>query len=133
MKARGAIPAHRREKGQPYAKLIELGAPGIRQLGLGGSELGPRDHRNLPGVTDSMITRGGSGSRDSSLLAEIQGVAPGSYGTHGLAAVLYHVAVQLHAIPVGVEKIHTPRHVVLDRSEERRVGKECRSRWSPYH
>ena len=23
--------------------------------------------------------------------------------------------------------------VVLIRSEERRVGKECRSRWSPYH
>ena len=23
--------------------------------------------------------------------------------------------------------------VVCDRSEERRVGKECRSRWSPYH
>ena len=23
--------------------------------------------------------------------------------------------------------------VVLTRSEERRVGKECRSRWSPYH
>ena len=22
---------------------------------------------------------------------------------------------------------------ILDRSEERRVGKECRSRWSPYH
>ena len=22
---------------------------------------------------------------------------------------------------------------VHDRSEERRVGKECRSRWSPYH
>src|ERR1041385_4734839 len=31
-----------------------------------------------------------------------------------------------------------PRYVVLSftfsgRSEERRVGKECRSRWSPYH
>src|SRR5256886_16006068 len=28
-----------------------------------------------------------------------------------------------------------PRHAVvrLARSEERRVGKECRSRWSPYH
>src|SRR2546427_12944796 len=24
-------------------------------------------------------------------------------------------------------------NAVLDRSEERRVGKECRSRWSPYH
>ena len=23
--------------------------------------------------------------------------------------------------------------IVVDRSEERRVGKECRSRWSPYH
>ena len=22
---------------------------------------------------------------------------------------------------------------IVDRSEERRVGKECRSRWSPYH
>ena len=23
--------------------------------------------------------------------------------------------------------------IITDRSEERRVGKECRSRWSPYH
>ena len=23
--------------------------------------------------------------------------------------------------------------IILERSEERRVGKECRSRWSPYH
>ena len=29
---------------------------------------------------------------------------------------------------------HGPgRHQVAERSEERRVGKECRSRWSPYH
>ena len=25
------------------------------------------------------------------------------------------------------------RPVAAERSEERRVGKECRSRWSPYH
>ena len=25
------------------------------------------------------------------------------------------------------------RKIVAERSEERRVGKECRSRWSPYH
>ena len=24
-------------------------------------------------------------------------------------------------------------HMLTVRSEERRVGKECRSRWSPYH
>ena len=31
----------------------------------------------------------------------------------------------------GGERIYAPFH--LSRSEERRVGKECRSRWSPYH
>ena len=25
------------------------------------------------------------------------------------------------------------KSIALERSEERRVGKECRSRWSPYH
>ena len=25
------------------------------------------------------------------------------------------------------------KEMIQDRSEERRVGKECRSRWSPYH
>jgi len=35
---------------------------------------------------------------------------------------------QMEAIlKAGAEK------VVINRSEERRVGKECRSRWSPYH
>ena len=28
---------------------------------------------------------------------------------------------------------HDGRAIVKSRSEERRVGKECRSRWSPYH
>ena len=31
------------------------------------------------------------------------------------------------------EKEFDAREVGLLRSEERRVGKECRSRWSPYH
>ena len=45
--------------------------------------------------------------------------------------------------PVGRKQILTPSEVkvyaqqylpaVAERSEERRVGKECRSRWSPYH
>ena len=35
-------------------------------------------------------------------------------------------------ILLSEKKIYTRINVVL-RSEERRVGKECRSRWSPYH
>ena len=30
-------------------------------------------------------------------------------------------------------EIKTPMTSYHERSEERRVGKECRSRWSPYH
>ena len=34
----------------------------------------------------------------------------------------------------GVDNIYgLPGDSVDTRSEERRVGKECRSRWSPYH
>src|SRR2546430_13459678 len=34
------------------------------------------------------------------------------------------------AVVVGSEKLSAVHQI---RSEERRVGKECRSRWSPYH
>ena len=53
---------------------------------------------------------------------------------------------QFSRLRIGVEifgSTHSPRYiksanilsqfVIDDRSEERRVGKECRSRWSPYH
>src|SRR3712207_7943656 len=36
------------------------------------------------------------------------------------------------AADLGSERDPEPSHV-HPRSEERRVGKECRSRWSPYH
>src|SRR5690242_21860401 len=37
-------------------------------------------------------------------------------------------------IPLNVDPPdHSKYRKILDRSEERRVGKECRSRWSPYH
>src|SRR2546428_9812910 len=39
-------------------------------------------------------------------------------------------------LPPQPPRDHEVQHdevVVVERSEERRVGKECRSRWSPYH
>jgi len=36
-------------------------------------------------------------------------------------------------IDAGDVIVHLFRPEVRERSEERRVGKECRSRWSPYH
>ena len=46
-----------------------------------------------------------------------------------------NVAPQIEVRPrrVGGATYQVPVEVPLTRSEERRVGKECRSRWSPYH
>ena len=41
-------------------------------------------------------------------------------------------ALDLGELRAGVSILHQDA-VLLTRSEERRVGKECRSRWSPYH
>src|SRR3712207_7629758 len=40
-------------------------------------------------------------------------------------------AVAGHPLPQRRERL--VRRLRVERSEERRVGKECRSRWSPYH
>ena len=45
-------------------------------------------------------------------------------GTHVLAEGYHHRYGDLHAERDALKH---------RRSEERRVGKECRSRWSPYH
>ena len=41
------------------------------------------------------------------------------------------ITIKSHAIQMDYEQDN--KKYVLNRSEERRVGKECRSRWSPYH
>src|SRR2546430_16898684 len=50
----------------------------------------------------------------------------GEVVAHGLGQILAD-DLRILPSPLGVEM------GVGDRSEERRVGKECRSRWSPYH
>ena len=49
---------------------------------------------------------------------------------------------QLKPLPDSIDEVWTSQMILMndrtstmfaDRSEERRVGKECRSRWSPYH
>ena len=40
--------------------------------------------------------------------------------------------LQADIVHIGFGAFHRG-HQAVYRSEERRVGKECRSRWSPYH
>ena len=57
-------------------------------------------------------------------LEQAAGVIFGSLQQEGVL----HVFGSGHSIAVAQEAFHR-----AGRSEERRVGKECRSRWSPYH
>ena len=51
----------------------------------------------------------------------------GLEGFTGNESILYHLQSPCRVMKLdGFESIER-------RSEERRVGKECRSRWSPYH
>src|SRR2546427_9624254 len=52
----------------------------------------------------------------------------------GLALGLARLRVLPHPLQlVGEGLAQRLALTLLERSEERRVGKECRSRWSPYH
>src|SRR5256885_16763716 len=52
-------------------------------------------------------------------------------GGEGLLAKLEEERPQLLLLDIMMPKVDGLQ--LLERSEERRVGKECRSRWSPYH
>ena len=47
--------------------------------------------------------------------------------------LLDYVDVVVHVFSDEAREYYDLERLWQDRSEERRVGKECRSRWSPYH
>src|SRR5256885_9623133 len=51
----------------------------------------------------------------------------------GAADELVELAIFHHRARIEVGDFRGHSHRPTSRSEERRVGKECRSRWSPYH
>src|SRR5574343_918774 len=57
------------------------------------------------------------------------------FGTKGFhTATVREICVAAHLTErYFYESFKTLSQLFLARSEERRVGKECRSRWSPYH
>ena len=78
-------------------------------------------------LRQSWLTRSAPSPRLRSKLEKSPKVAVVSCSECCLEALLF-IVVPLSAIllPVGLA-------LAYHRSEERRVGKECRSRWSPYH
>src|ERR1017187_6122047 len=83
-----------------------------------------------------------SGSGDGAFGRTARVLKPGSFGGRKRCRAALATAVQdahgmaLRLPPPGVPMLIGSARVSRQqeiRSEERRVGKECRSRWSPYH
>src|SRR2546427_13094890 len=80
-------------------------------------------------------TRGGGRPLHRRLLPPLRHAGPGPpplrlQGPPEPLAVAGHAQERLSHLP---EPDRARHHRAGIRSEERRVGKECRSRWSPYH
>src|SRR5262249_62414575 len=65
------------------------------------------------------------------------GVTSGTYPAHTFDLTMassYNPAfIAAHGMSVAQAEADLIAGILEERSEERRVGKECRSRWSPYH
>src|SRR5438874_11790932 len=62
----------------------------------------------------------------------VRSVARGTFPPINVGATPDHLEIYLFAAGLDPKKIELSMQQNL-RSEERRVGKECRSRWAPYH
>src|SRR5687768_5009420 len=82
--------------------------------------------RSVIGIGASIAEGCGRGSRkDTSRFFQI------AFGSS--TELLHHLITALDLGFLTQEQFDSLDGKLLERSEERRVGKECRSRWSPYH
>ena len=67
------------------------------------------------------------------LLSDVLTEIEREYGKGSVMKLGDRAAVDIEPIPSGSLLLDDALGIGGYRSEERRVGKECRSRWSPYH
>src|SRR5256885_14067735 len=71
---------------------------------------------------------------DATPVVDIFGAVEGADLGFVAAQIQRVLAESKSSLPRGSQvAVHGQVKTMTDRSEERRVGKECRSRWSPYH
>src|SRR5205807_8457293 len=97
----------------------------------------PREKTFIAGTgTNSTLHTIRQTRRAAELGADAAIVITPHYFTKGFsqpAAQIRHYLAVADASPVPILIYNFPLNTGINRSEERRVGKECRSRWSPYH
>src|SRR2546426_7810826 len=102
----------------------------LRALGL----LARARRRMLPEGTPVVAITGSSGKTSTKEM--IRAALSARYRVHATSANLNNligVPLTILSAPEDTEALVVEAGASVRRSEERRVGKECRSRWSPYH
>src|SRR5439155_8299593 len=99
--------------------------------------------RLLLGCSYFFFFQAEDGIRDGHVTGVQTCALPISRGRRFDPAWLHHLEAGRLPAPSSAERSTLPAHstrpttsrlsTIYNRSEERRVGKECRSRWSPYH
>ena len=115
-----------------FQYLVFTFLPGILGIGLAGTEfMWPKVSMNLFGVKFTWSLLGYNVLRDATGNILIGG----GLGYFDLVAgvVVHRHAQDRAGVVVEDEPRDLLQTLLAARSEERRVGKECRSRWSPYH
>src|SRR2546430_12200442 len=113
-----------KDKLEPIGKLDALDGVGSRVLAY-------YSHQDASELTDAALSQR---SKALSLMAQVADAT----GDGQTAQKLYRQAMAgtaeaMRRDPTNAQAIFDHAQNVFYRSEERRVGKECRSRWSPYH
>ncbi len=115
---------------------------GIRSIGGSARDLDPthrRDGIGLGLIGLAAVLAASVWTSGNAIVTEVLGLLIS--GASGRLAWLVPIAVAAAAMPAAVVVVtligrrgdEAEQAVLAFRSEERRVGKECRSRWSPYH
>src|SRR2546429_7429164 len=89
-----------------------------------------RGRPDLAGFDASVVWRG---VLDKMRLAAIPEIELQGFQKTGLISFHRKIVVSLALLDQVSSKFALRQQGIPTRSEERRVGKECRSRWSPYH
>src|SRR3712207_3637757 len=113
----------------PLPYLDEI-APGLRE------QFGYANVMQIPGVVKVVVNMGvGEAARDAKLMDGAVRDLTAITGQKPLVQRARKSIAQFklrEGMPIGA-KVMLRGDRMWERSEERRVGKECRSRWSPYH
>src|SRR5256886_10928092 len=120
----------------PQAQVVMISGHGTIQTAVEATQLGAYDFLEKPLDTDRILLTLRNALQHVVLVSEnvrLKQEVRAQYEIVGSSKAIRHVIGLLEKVGPTPARVLITGDNGTGRSEERRVGKECRSRWSPYH